>query len=113
MQRHVEAERLGSSQVDDQLEFGRRLDRQVGGPSTAQDAVDVVGRLSVVLRNLDAVADQPALGDELAKRIDDGQAMTGCQGEHQLAVHQRESIGENEDRKSTRLNSSHANISYA
>ena len=29
--RHVEAERLGGLEIDDKIEFGRLLDRQVGG----------------------------------------------------------------------------------
>ena len=32
--RHGEAEHLGGLQIDDQLEFGRLLDRQIGGLGT-------------------------------------------------------------------------------
>jgi len=41
MQWHVEAERLRGLEVDHQLELGRLLNRQIGGPSAAQklDAV--------------------------------------------------------------------------
>jgi hypothetical protein len=35
--RHSEAERLGSLEVDDQLEFGRLLDRQIGRLGTLED----------------------------------------------------------------------------
>ena len=38
--RHVEAERLGGLEVDDQLELGRLLDRQVGRFRSAQNFVD-------------------------------------------------------------------------
>src|SRR6516165_11212956 len=39
--RHFEAERPGGLEVDDELEFGRLLDRQVTGPFTLEDAIDV------------------------------------------------------------------------
>jgi hypothetical protein len=35
--RHREAERLGCLEVDDQLEGGRLLDRQIGGFGTLED----------------------------------------------------------------------------
>ena len=42
--RHREAERLGGLEVDDQLELGRRLHRQVAGFLALEDAIDVGGR---------------------------------------------------------------------
>jgi hypothetical protein len=47
--RQVEAERRGGLQIDDQLVFGRRLHRQVGGLLTLEDAINVTGRASVVI----------------------------------------------------------------
>ena len=38
--RDFEAERLGGGQIDDEIEFGRLLDRKVGGLRTAQNLVD-------------------------------------------------------------------------
>ena len=38
--RHVEAERLGGLEVDDQLELGRLHDRQVGRLLALEDAAD-------------------------------------------------------------------------
>ena len=38
----VEPERLGGLEVDDQIEFGRLLDRKVGGFRPTQNLVDVV-----------------------------------------------------------------------
>src|SRR5258707_13454206 len=40
--RHVEADRLGGLQVDDKLELGRKLNRQIVRLRAAQDAVDIV-----------------------------------------------------------------------
>ena len=41
--RNVEAERLGGLEVDGQLEFGRRLYRQIGRLLPLEDAIDVSG----------------------------------------------------------------------
>ena len=46
----VEAERLGSLEVDDQFELGRLLHRQVGGLRALEDAVDVDGSLTARVR---------------------------------------------------------------
>src|SRR5262245_21407994 len=40
--RHVEAERFGGGQIDDQVKLGRLLDRDVGGLRSAQNLVDEV-----------------------------------------------------------------------
>jgi hypothetical protein len=40
--RHSEAEYLGGRQIDDEVEFGRLLDRNVGRFGTAQNFVDKV-----------------------------------------------------------------------
>jgi len=44
--RNGEAERLGGLEVDDQIEFGRLLDRQVAGICPAQYLVDMRGGAS-------------------------------------------------------------------
>ena len=45
--RDCEAERFGSLEVDNQLVFGRRLDRHVGWLLALEDAIDVAGSLPV------------------------------------------------------------------
>jgi hypothetical protein len=42
--RHVEAERLGGLEIDDQLIFCWRLDRQVARLFSPEDAVDITAR---------------------------------------------------------------------
>src|SRR3954462_3881863 len=39
--RHYEAERLGGRQIDDEIEFGRLLDRKIGRLRPAQNLVDI------------------------------------------------------------------------
>ena len=41
--RHIEAERLGGGEVDDEFELGRLLDRNVGRLRSAQNPVDKIG----------------------------------------------------------------------
>src|SRR5262249_26555369 len=47
--RHVEAESLGRDQVDDQLEFGRCLHRQVAWLLALEDTIHIAGRALVLV----------------------------------------------------------------
>ena len=47
VERHVEAERLGGLEVDDELELGRLLDRQVGRFLALENAADVDAGLAI------------------------------------------------------------------
>ena len=42
--RNLQAQRLGGGQVDDEIELGRLLDRDVSGLSSAQNLINIVGR---------------------------------------------------------------------
>src|SRR6516225_38477 len=75
--RHLEPERMRGFEVDDKLEFGRLLDRQVTGPFTLEDAIDIGRRLPVCLEHLNPVGHQAAACDEVAERIDGRQAVPG------------------------------------
>src|SRR5262245_29421095 len=48
--RDHQAERLGSSQIDDEIELSWLLDRKIGGLRTAQYFVDIVGRAPPLVR---------------------------------------------------------------
>ena len=60
--RHVEAERLGGLEVDNQLVLGRCLHRQIGRFLALEDAIDIVGRLSVMVDEIRSIGDQAAGG---------------------------------------------------
>ena len=47
-----ETERLGGLEVDDEVEFGRLLDRDIAGLRAAQNLVNKIGSLRNVLPNL-------------------------------------------------------------
>src|SRR3712207_7808525 len=77
-----------------------RVGRRVGHAE-----LDALG-LGAVARDRDAAAGRAVAGgvDEVDRRLVPG---------HQPVVAVHGGVGEGQDRKSTRLNSSHANISYA
>ena len=52
--RHVEAERLGSLEVDDHLVLGWRLHRQIGRFLALEDAVDIGGGAPVLVERYQA-----------------------------------------------------------
>jgi hypothetical protein len=47
--RHIQSERLGCFEVDDQLVFGGRLNREVGRLFALENAIDICGRTSELL----------------------------------------------------------------
>ena len=49
--RHLEAERLGDGEIDDELEFGRLLDWKVARLRAAEDLVDIVRCAAKQVRN--------------------------------------------------------------
>src|SRR5262249_32606308 len=56
--RHGQAEGLGGLEIDDELEPGRQLDRQLARLGTIEDAIDIGGRTPVAVGEVLAVADQ-------------------------------------------------------
>ena len=75
--RHVEAERVGGLEVDDEFKFGRQLNRQFGGLGTFENAIDIGCRLPIVLEHLNPIGDQAPDCDEVPERIDGWQAVPG------------------------------------
>ena len=60
--RHVEAERFGGLEVDDEHVVGRRLYRQVCGLLTLEDAINVAGCAPVLVDRIDSVRDRDGGG---------------------------------------------------
>src|SRR5262249_41420964 len=63
--RDREAEGLRSLEVDEQIKFGRLLDRYVRGPRSAKDPVEIDGHTRPKRGDVRAVRHQSALFDEL------------------------------------------------
>src|SRR5438874_7535106 len=68
--RHGEAERLGGLEVDNQLEFGLLLDRQIGRLLTFQDSRSVDAGLAPDGDVVNSIADQAAGRRHVGPRID-------------------------------------------
>src|SRR5436309_4292057 len=81
--RHIETDRLGCLQVDDELELYRPEDRQVGRLLAFENAAGVYAELTLPIDNARPVAHQSASFDKLALMIHRG---------HRVASGQREEL---------------------
>jgi len=68
--RHGEAECFGSFEIDDQLEPGRPLDRQIGRLGALEDLSDINSGLATGSREACSIADQAAGRDVFTILID-------------------------------------------
>ena len=84
--RHGEAERLGSLEVEHQLELGRRLNRQVGRLLALEDVIDVAGRLPVLVDVIRPIGDQATVGGEGTFEVDRRQFVPRREHDDQLTV---------------------------
>ena len=84
--RHSEAERLGGLKVDDQLELGRGLHRQIRRFLTFQDTVDVAGGAPVLVRVINSLRNQASRKDVKTFGVDSGQFVSGRQCDNQFAI---------------------------
>ena len=64
--------RLGSLEVDNQLELSRELYRQIAGRDAFQDFVHVIRAPAKACTKIDSIADQPAVIDMFAVSVDGG-----------------------------------------
>src|SRR5262245_47688134 len=71
--RHGETKCLGRLEVDHQLILGWRLHWHIAGLLTLEDAIDIAGRLPVLVDPIRSVGDQAAASDEVTTAVDRGQ----------------------------------------
>src|SRR6516225_1325180 len=81
LRRHLDAERPGRLQVDDELEFGRLHDREVCGLHALEDSAGIVADLAKHPRTIGRVAHQPTNFDKLAKAIGRGNPVAVREGD--------------------------------
>src|SRR5262249_60291016 len=72
--RHGEAERFGALEIDQQLEFGRLLDRKVAGLRALENLVDVLGSPALYGVQARTIRNKAAGFHELPRLIDCRQA---------------------------------------
>jgi len=76
---HGEAERLGGLEIDDQLDPGALVDRQIGGFLTLEDPSGVNADLVKGSREARSIADQAAGSGVITKSIDRRKAVKAGQ----------------------------------
>src|SRR5262249_2039715 len=84
------AERPCGFEVDRQLVFGRCLHRQLGWLFALEDAIDVAGRLTILVDVIRPIGGQAAGGDPRTLVVDRWQGMPGRQLCDQAAVKVRQ-----------------------
>src|SRR5438270_5191237 len=77
--RHGKAEYLRGLEVDDQLECGRLLDRQISWLLVLEDPPSVNASLTPSARSAGCVADQASGSDEFPRKIDGGNRIANRQ----------------------------------
>src|SRR5262245_56934315 len=92
-QRDAEAERLGGRHVDDELDFGRLPDRQLGGFLAFENSACIDSEWAVRIQNGAAVSHQATSGYKLAKLVDRGHPVTDRQCGELFAAAVEQCIG--------------------
>ena len=93
LQRHLEAERLGGLEVDDELEFARLHDREIAGLLAFEDAASIDADEFVYVVDARAVTDQPAHIDKFTPEINGGQRVTRRQRDDLRMSAEKKCIG--------------------
>src|SRR5262249_54436221 len=87
---HSQPERLRRFQVDHQLIVGRRLYRQIARLLTLKDAVDVAGRLPVLLDLIGSIRDQTTRSYERTQEVERRQLVLRSKRDDQVAMKERQ-----------------------
>src|SRR6516165_124787 len=97
-QRDCKAEDLGGDQIDDQLDFYRLLDRQVGWLLALEEAANIDATQAIGIDIARPVAHQPPGVGEFARGVDRGDRMVRCQGGELLAPVAEQCVSVNDQR---------------
>src|SRR6516162_387576 len=84
------AERLGGLEVDDHLELGRQLHREIARLLAAQDAIDIGGGTTRVVYLVDSVGEQATVSNKVRLRIDRRYVVSGRRRYNRRAMRVRE-----------------------
>src|SRR6266478_8134839 len=101
--RYREAKRLGGLHVDDQLDLGGLLDRQVGGLLALENPASVDAGQTELVRTVASVAHQAAGGDKLAIGKNRGHRMADRQLGELFAPADEERIGGDQESTHSQL----------
>ena len=101
--RHGDAERLGGLEVDDQLDFGGLLNRQVGRLLALENPAGVEADQAVQIRIAASVAHQAAGRGELAILVDRRHRVAGVSAASCSLLASEECIGADHERAGLQL----------
>src|SRR5580704_5698895 len=90
--RHGQTECLGGHQVDDEIKYGRKHDGQISGAFTLQNAAGIFPELSIVVRNIRAIAHEATAHYALSKIVYGRNGVAHCQGRDLLTATLQEGI---------------------
>ena len=93
--RNGEAKCLGGFEVDDQLEFHRLLDWQVGWPFALENSARVDAGKAICSDEIGSVTDQATCGDEFTKLVARGNCVAGRRRNQLFASAQEKRIAGN------------------
>jgi hypothetical protein len=99
--RHVEAERPGGLEVDNQLELGRLHDRQFRRSRPFENSASTATGETPRVRDAGTVTDQAAASDGFSGGINDRDAMPGSQGNELVGSLEREWIRADQKRRTS------------
>src|SRR5262245_149357 len=90
--RNGQSECLCSLEIYDQLEFGRQLNRQIGGVRTLENEIDICCRAPEQIRRIVAKRYQASALREVAIAVNRRESVLGRQLDDELAVSQRHRV---------------------
>src|SRR5262245_55480503 len=93
-----DAQTLGGLQIDDQFEFRRQRDWQVGWLLALENPAGVDANLSIRIREAPTIAHQTAGRDELTQRINSGQCVARSHRNYSIALTGKERVAHDEQR---------------
>src|SRR6516165_4970090 len=96
------AKRLGGLAVQDHLELGRKLHREIARLRAAQNAIHVGGGATIEVYRVGSVGEQAAVSGKLRCPIDCRYVVSGGGRYDRHAMHERESI-RHDDKAASRL----------
>src|SRR5258708_3586835 len=102
-QRNGDAERTGGLQVDEHLDFGRLLHRQIGRLATLKNSPGIDSDETMCFRNVGPVAHQASGRSELAPLVDRGNRVLNRQGGEPLGMAGEERVAPNYQPASSQL----------
>jgi hypothetical protein len=91
VRRHIEAEQLCRSEIDDEIKLGRSLHRQIAGLGAFENPIDIRDGTPKNIGLVRCVAHQPAVSDRLAKGNDGWESVHQRLRDDLAAMHSVES----------------------